>query len=158
MSNKQALTMYKSKILPYAEYGNILFHNTNYVTLNKLQLLQNRALRVVHRCPPRTTTASLHTDSKLNYLVERRASAIRKLAYKRKDIPTYIVIPIRHTRLHDAAVLNTVTAKGKAVERSVHYKCADAWNNLPVPYRNTVNFSSFVRKEKDILRLARVAY
>ena len=46
INNIQALCLYKSKILPYFDYGDI-FYNKNYIrALAKLQKLHNRALKL----------------------------------------------------------------------------------------------------------------
>ena len=41
-----AITVYKSMILPILEYGDIAFDLGDETSLNKLQTLQNRVLRI----------------------------------------------------------------------------------------------------------------
>ena len=42
----QAITIYKSKVAPYFDYGDIFLMNISSKTTDKLQKLQNRALRI----------------------------------------------------------------------------------------------------------------
>ena len=41
-----AITVYKTMILPVLEYGDVAYDNSDTKLLNKLQVLQNRALRI----------------------------------------------------------------------------------------------------------------
>ena len=47
INKEQAVIIYKSKILPYFDYGDIFYNKTYSRTLDKLQKLQNRAMRLV---------------------------------------------------------------------------------------------------------------
>ena len=72
-----ALTVYKSCIAPILDYGDFLY-DCNKVTLNnRLQFIQNKALRAIYGIrlgrDQRLTTAELHCEAKLYYLNERRA-------------------------------------------------------------------------------------
>ena len=62
MSYAQALRVYKTKMLPYMEYGGILVHDTNKTLLTKLQRLQNRGLKIALYSPPRTSIEKIHKD------------------------------------------------------------------------------------------------
>ena len=56
LNQEQALAIYKSKILPYYDYGDIFYNKTYIRTTEKLQKLQNRAIRLC-----------LGRDSRYNY-------------------------------------------------------------------------------------------
>ena len=43
---KAAIQIYKSMVLPFFDYGDILYQGTKNKHLNKLQKLQNRALMI----------------------------------------------------------------------------------------------------------------
>ena len=45
ITTSQALTIYKTKIVPYFDYGDIFLMNISHKTVDKLQRLQNRELR-----------------------------------------------------------------------------------------------------------------
>ena len=68
VDNHQALTIFRSKVVPYFDYGDIFYHNSNQLLLKKLQSLQNRALRVCLGTPPLTSTEYVHKQTKTNKL------------------------------------------------------------------------------------------
>ena len=72
ISKTQALSFYKTKILPYTDYGDVLYHNCTQYLLDRLQRLQNIALRICTLKPRLYPTALLHRENDLNYLHERR--------------------------------------------------------------------------------------
>ena len=46
MSNRTALLVYKTMILPFFDYADVIYHNASVSELEKLQRLQNRALKL----------------------------------------------------------------------------------------------------------------
>ena len=46
LNESTALVIYKSMLLPYLDYGDIIFCNSNKKDLDKLQRLQNKCLRI----------------------------------------------------------------------------------------------------------------
>ena len=46
LTEHAALAIYRSKILPYFDYGDILYHSALNHNADRLQKLQNRALRI----------------------------------------------------------------------------------------------------------------
>ena len=128
ISCHQAVTMYKTKILPYFDYGDILYMGTNQQTISKLQKLQNRALRLCLNETPYSSIAYLHKSTKTDHLAHRRNSHLLNFAYQRKNNPKFIRVPRRETRLFGSVVLNTTTAKGNAL--------VTRWNALLTRYWN----------------------
>ena len=78
MNIKQSLQISKSKIMPYFDYGDILYHSTSGSLTEKLQRLQNRDLTISLRLPRLTPTASVHKQANVNYLEDRRTSHLLK--------------------------------------------------------------------------------
>ena len=72
IKSKQAIAIYKSKILPYFEYGDIFYNKTFARTLEKLQKLQNRAIRLCLGRNSRYNVLLLHQESKVPKLENRR--------------------------------------------------------------------------------------
>ena len=104
--------------------------------LNKIQRIQNRCLCVCLRAPPRTSIMDLHKEAKVNLLVDRRASNLLKLAYKRKDLEPYRDTRQLPTRGHDVATMNKVPQPHNTLfMKSVLYRSALAWNALPLKLR-----------------------
>ena len=146
MTARQALAIYKSKLLPYLEYGGILVHDTNQTLLTKLQRLQNRGLKIALYSPPRTRISKIHKDGKINFLEERRSKQIAVHAFKMTKVDTNLAIPGRETRLHDAPVLKTYHRRLQTFKRSVTYKCSHLWNDLGVNDRAIPTEEEFFNK------------
>ena len=72
LTETQALTIYKQKVLPYFDYGDVLYIGSYRRTLRKLQRQQNRALRKCLRHDKRCKTNPLHVESKVALLDDRR--------------------------------------------------------------------------------------
>ena len=91
LTEHAALTIYRYKILPYFDYGDILYHRLSASANNadRLQKLQNRALRICLKAEARTPISNLHNRAKLPFLKHRRISHIRNLAYKRSRKEQY---------------------------------------------------------------------
>ena len=143
INQRQALNIYKSKVLPHFDYGDVLYHESHKRTLDKLQNMQNRGLRICLRAPPRTEVRELHVRSKVPYLVRRREAHLLNFMHKRKNHIHYQVARPRNTRLFEAVIVNEVRANKKAVERSVYCKGARAWNALPASIRNIQTYDAF---------------
>ena len=71
-----SIRIYKTMILPYLDYGDIFFANTNSKQLKKLQTLQNRALRMCLNTRIDTPTEILHQSVQLPKLNPKRESHI----------------------------------------------------------------------------------
>ena len=71
--NKQgALLVYKNMILPILEYGDIFMSSLSVATRKKLQVMQNKALRIALNSHNQESTAELHKLAKLSKLKVRR--------------------------------------------------------------------------------------
>ena len=156
MTYRQALTIYKSKLLPYLEYGGILVHNTNQTLLTKLQRLQNRGLKIALYSPPRTTIEKIHKDGKINFLEDRRHKQIAIHAYTMTKLDHHLVNPTRETRLHDGPVLKTYDRRLQTFKRSVSFKCADLWNNLGINDRCIPTLEDFKKNRSKFLASQRL--
>ena len=69
---RQSIAVYKSKIVPYFDYGDIFFMNISAKTIERLQKLQNRALHICLARNGRTNVNDLHNTCNVNKLVHRR--------------------------------------------------------------------------------------
>ena len=85
INTHQALTIYKSMILPYFCYGNVLMHNLKVATYDRMQKLQNKALRLCLQKDNRCNVNQLHRDGNTNMLVDRRKANLCNFMYKRKE-------------------------------------------------------------------------
>lgn len=154
LNTEQALIIYRSKVLPYMDYGDILIHDSNTSLLNKLQRLQNRALKVIFKAPARTSTSDLHWNAKVPYLYYRRIAHLRNFMYKRthKDNnPTITMNRLTNTRLREAPACIVTKVNLTTFKRSVMHKGAKEWNQLPVQLRSAVSYDAFKSKQREWL-------
>ena len=95
-------------IMPYIDYGDIFFMNSNLNQFNKLQTLQNRALRICFKTRPKVPTDMLHQSAQIPKLDARRETHLLNFMYKNKSNVNILNNRNIPTRLHDAPVFITI--------------------------------------------------
>ena len=151
MTESMAIKIYKGMILPYFDYGDVIYMGGNTKLLNKLQVLQNRALKVCLQVHKRYPTIELHRKCKTTLLANRREMHLKILAYHYTTKRGYTVIPRRDTRHMAAPVLLTAISNTKIYERSVLAMAAHAWNNQSPQQRaigSLDHYKKFLKKIK----------
>ena len=103
IDKKQALAIYKGKIMPYFDYGDILI-GTHVKTRDMLQKLQNRALRLVLGRDSRHNVWELHHEAIVPYLDKIRDCHLANFVFKRKASLQYLCVPMRPLRQYEAPV------------------------------------------------------
>ena len=152
INNTQALTIYKSKILPYFDYGDIFYNKTYLRTIDKLQKLQNRALRLCLLHDSRYNTNLLHRESKVPFLGARRHTHLLNFVYPRTRDPSYTTECNRNLRRYEAPILHEIFPNNESFQRSILYQGAIAWNVLPIEERTIDNHLSFKNKQRNKLK------
>ena len=105
INDTQSIYLYKSKILPYFDYGDIFYNKTFSRTLLKLQKLQNRAMKLCMGKDARYNTNLLHVEAKIPLLEPRRIAHIVNFAHHRAHDQQYIRLLDRDLRGGDAPLL-----------------------------------------------------
>ena len=90
INDDAAIKMYKTMILPYADYGDIFFINANNKQLQKLETLQNRALRICLNVAIYIPVEVLHQSAQLPMLRVRRMVHLRNFMFKMKTNIKYL--------------------------------------------------------------------
>ena len=87
-----ALTLYKAMVLPHFDYCDNVWDTCNQALKDHLQVLQNRALRVILRALPRSNVRDLHNQCKVTTLQERRDFHLANTMYKALHglLPVYL--------------------------------------------------------------------
>ena len=142
------LLMYKMYILPYVDYGDVLYEAANQAKLEKLQKLQNRGLRLVLRVEDRVPVILIHQQAKISKLNARREAHLRQFMFKQQGNMSIVNQRDVRTRAHDAILFTTLIPKNEKYRRSVFYRGANTWNNLSVDLRNMENFEAFKLAQK----------
>ena len=60
-----AIIIYKTMVLPYFDYGDLIYAAANMCLLDKLQRLQNKALRIMSYYNPLISSSELHVSNEL---------------------------------------------------------------------------------------------
>ena len=132
-----AITIYKTMILPVLEYGDVAYDNTDTNLLKKLQVLQNRALRICLNRQEHIPTVILHRECKIAKLESRRIAHLRMFMFK--QLNNELIVNRRNvfTRAHDAPlfITSTVRPNNEKYKRNIYYKGALKWNELSVTNR-----------------------
>ena len=79
-----AVLLYKSMILPYFEYGDVFLSACTVTDLSKLQILQNRGLRIVFKRNSYSSVNQLHIDANILPLSYRQKISVIKLMFDMK--------------------------------------------------------------------------
>ena len=145
---QQSITIYRSMIVPYFDYGDIFLININLKTIDKLQKLQNRALRVCLALDGRSNVNDLHNTCNINKLTHRRHAHLLNFSYHRAQDPSYIKEGNRHLRRYDGPVMKEPVSNNKSFERSILFQSAKYWNALPTLERNIKTIKEFNKKQK----------
>ena len=92
-------------VLPYIDNGDTGYFSCTEHLLNKLQRMQNRALKIIFRLNRRFPTKELHQTAGVLMLDQRREMHLLSLMYKRSKIDQYI----------DARSINTCAHRGTLI-------------------------------------------
>ena len=151
ITTEQSITIYKTKIVPYFDYGDIFLINITSKTRQKLQKLQNRALRICLESEGRTNVNLLHNTCHVNKLDNRRVTHMLNFVYKRAQDEAYCQEGTRALRRYDAPILRETKSNNKIFERSILYQGALYWNNLDTETRDIATPYAFKKGQKCIL-------
>ena len=90
-------------MVPYFDYGDIFLLNINQKSVDKLQMLQNMALRLC--LDGRSNVNEMHNTCNINKLLHRREVHLLNFVYKRAQNDKYRHTGNRDLRRFDAPVL-----------------------------------------------------
>ena len=152
ITTEQAITIYKSKIIPYFDYGDIFPMNITSKTRQKLQRVQNRALRICIEAEGRTNVNALHNTCYVNKLDDRRATHLLNFVYKRAQNVSYCTEGARNLRRYDAPILKEIKSNNKNFESSVLYQGALHWNGLDVETRGNFSILMYTLMLKGVIQ------
>ena len=148
-----ALQIYKSMILPYLDYADVIFDKANSTDLNKLQRLQNRCLKLCASRDRRFSTDLAHKLASVPFLTDRRKAHTLNFMYKRQNRRDLLNVREIRTRAHDAPLFDVIIPRCEAVKRSVCYAGSVVWNSLPPEIRNTDSYLAFKNLQKKAMLL-----
>ena len=147
-----ARLIYKTMILPYLDYADVIFANAFTRNLDKLQRAQNKCLKVCMQVNVTTDTDRLHSMATVPLLVHRRATHLLNFMYLRQSKAELIDDAPIHTRAHDAPLFRVTRPRLEAYKRSVPYNRAVSWNVLNPNIRGLAQCKMYKNSQKKWLK------
>ena len=148
LNEEVSLKIYKNMIVPYFDYGDVIYGGVNQEGLEKLQRLQNKCLKICKGFHNRYGTKDLHTVTKMPMLCKRRAAHVNNFMFCRLGDPARVDNRSIGTRAHDAPLFIVKKPNLEAYKRSVEYAGAIQWNMLPPDIRNINRVNLFKERQK----------
>ena len=156
LPSNSLLTLYSSLILPYLNYGLLAWGNACHFLLNKLLLLQKKALRIICHTVFRAHTDPLFLDNKIMKIKDLYLFQLGQLMYnyKKDALPaifkamflrnrSFHNYPTRRSDEFHLPLLRTVLAQNTFI-----YDGPKFWNSLCENIRNAPSLYSFKKRLK----------
>ncbi len=152
LNKKLPLQLYKSLVSPHLHYGDVIYMSANKESLAKLQLVQNKACRLVLRAHRLTSTDEMHKELQLMRLEPRREFHLQCICHTNIYYDEYACLskffePVglnhRTTRASsnkDMKVPNIRSTKGRM---AIRYKGPVAWNKLGNVEKSIEKYTTF---------------
>ena len=135
LTEKVSLLVYKTTILPILDYGDVFHAPRTKIGSNKLQLIQNKALRTIYRIRlgpnPALDTEELHTKAQLDKLEHRRTHHLLLFASQMVKKGMYPPPHNQHTHYRMTFHLFPPRSNHHMFRSSFLYQAAQQWNKLP---------------------------
>lgn len=144
LTQKAALAVYKSKILVYFDYSAIC---CRLPLIRKLQVLQNRAIRIILKLSPHTNVDHEHIDLGIWHLENRRQYFLLCLKFELSVRPDFPYIDRRYlqTRAHMGQIFQLPSSCTTCFMKSFVCQGMKKWNELAPDTRNINSFDIFKR-------------
>ena len=142
--------MYQALIQPHFDYCCSVWDNFGETFSNKMQKLQNRAVRVITRSPYDASASPLLDSLHLDNLSLRRKRIKAKMMFKilKGNAPTYLqnLFTVRgtgYTLRNSEIKLNIPKSRTNYLKWSLCYSGALLWNSLPQNIRRPSSLNLF---------------
>ena len=125
--------MYKQTVLPLSKYVSFIMCLNNKQDIDKLQVLQNRALRMCFNIqnPRDISIQRLHEMAKVDMLYKRRMLQLLSIIYDIRSKSLYQHHHARNVRWADTYAFEIKRANIELYIKSPFYVGCTFWNDLP---------------------------
>ena len=150
--------LYYAFIYPYIIYCNHIWGNTYKTTLSKLQIVQNKALRITNGSPPRTNNETLYRKNCMLNLNKINTYLVGKFMYNVyhgivPDIFEGMFVYNNMIHYHDTRIsghLYPPTISSNLSQNSIRYHGVIIWNKILTaainPDSSEVSFKIMLKK------------
>ena len=130
------LCIYKTMVLPYFDYGDVVIAGASTGLLDKLQKLQEKCLKICLNITTKCDPDHLHNRAKVAKLTDRRAVHVNTLMFQMKQKVTLLNTDVVgwgwgggvQTRARAAPCFIVDRPNVESFKRSVKYFGAVRWN------------------------------
>ena len=154
-----ATLIYKQTILPVLEYCGFLYNGTVKCQQKRLQLVQNRCLRVCLNVKMKYSTVNLHVNTKMDYLYVRYNMQLLLMIYGYLNNAKYSNGDYgleyqsysndgRITRAANSGLLRFPAGDRESYRKSPLYRAVELWNSLSSNTRLCTSKEAFKAKAK----------
>ncbi len=160
VDKKTLIQIYKSFIMPSFDYADTVWHGCSKFLEHKLQVLQNRAARIIQNNFDFVNTRGIDLlkDLNLQTTVERRNFRTCTMMFKciHGLVPNYLSDQIimacdvhkYGTRQAMSSNIYVNKAKTNILKNSLFHRGAALWNALPYNVKESTNIEAFKRNYK----------
>ena len=136
-----ALSIFKTMMLPYFDYADVIFDKAHHKDIDKLQKLQSRCLLVCLGRERRFNTERAHKLANTPFHT-------RNFMYLRKSRRALLNVREIRTRAHDAPLFDVKIPRCEAFKRSVGYSGAVEWNGSSPNMKTIDSYLAFKHAQK----------
>ena len=147
LNEKCAIIVYKTMLMPFYDYCDIVYMYSNANELHKLDRHHIRGMNICVNKNREFSEEELYVKCKVSKLEVRRKVHLRNFMFKNKNKCIVNENNI-NTRLHDGPVFKDTHPNSEPIERSVMYGGANEWNNLDADIRSIEDLVKFKRIQK----------
>ena len=153
-------TLYNTLVAPYVLYGIVAWYGCPNYNRNRVQILQNKCIRIIKNLDRRTNTdpdrKRLNILSVANIYMHQVGQFMSKLVHNNNSIPELDYILTQSTPTHNYSTRNIVNLRPPRVDRtkcrhSIEYAGVVIWNQLPGTLRTIESISNFKLQLKKYL-------
>ena len=153
------VTLYQTMIHPYLVYCNIIWGGASLLALNKLVILQKRALRLITCSFFRTPSAPLFVKFRILRLQDIHKNQTFTFMYKFicKLLPDCCMHYLQlcsytdHYFLRQTSTFTRQTFRTLLRKKFISVAGPDMWDNLPSPVKQSISLAMFKRRLSDFL-------
>lgn len=154
LSSWSILTVFKTIIAPHIDYCSTMLFMNNETDLKRLQLLQNKAMRLILKCSRRTHIQDMLKTLNFQSVKQRVYFNTLLMIYKIKNklLPEYLTTLVTYnSQVHDRCLrrrshFRLPAFKKSGNQQSVFFRGLDLFNRLPDEVRRSRNIFDFKKK------------
>jgi hypothetical protein len=155
------ITIYNSIISPHLDYCSSILFLANEEYLNRMQIIQNRAMRIILRCHRRTHVKTMLDNLEWQSTKQRIYMNTLVFIFKIKHnmAPDYLASKLLYTReatthvLRNADDFRLPRYNRTYTQNSLWYAGLNEFNKLPLNVKSSDNLNYFKEQVKEHLKL-----